>query len=713
MTFVSRTALAITLSTPLLAVAASPSSTGQFTLDQIMGAPFNSGLIAAPIGNKLAWISNVDGRRNLWVAVSTAGNAEYHARPITSYDKDDGQEISGLSWSPDATSIAFTRGGGPHGHEKMSPNPALLPQGIEQEVWTASLNEGAPRKVGRGHSAVFSPMGDRLAWVLDGQIWAEDLGSATPRPAQLLHTLGRSKSLTWSPDGSQLAFVSDRGSHGFIGVYSFATNTLRYLDPGTDHDRYPVWSPDGREIAFIRVPYSKVENFDRPQRSGRPWSIRVASATTGEGRQVWTAQPGPGSVFHELDSGPQLFWTQGNHLIFPWEGDGWSHLYSVPAGGGAATLLTPGDFEVESAALGPDRKRLVYVSNQNDNDRRHLWGLAADGNGTPTQLTQGDGIEVAPVFASDGHTIALLHSDARIPMQPAILRSGGRIVDLAPGTLPKSFPAAQLVVPQPVVFSATDGWRIQGQLFLPQGGTGCSRHPAVVFVHGGPQRQMLLGWHPMGYYANSYALNQYLANHGYIVLSINYRSGTGHGLDFREARDYGATGASEFRDVAGAALYLRGRCDVDAAHIGIWGGSWGGFLTALALARASDLFAAGVDMSGVHDWNIDHPDNFAISDTAADPNARWRLAWQSSPLAFIGHWRSPVLLIQGDDDRDVPFLQTVELYAALQERKVEVQELVFPDEAHDFLLHRDWVAAYAATVKFFDQHLKEVPADAH
>ena len=191
-----------------------------------------------------------------------------------------------------------------------------------------------------------------------------------------------------------------------------------------------------------------------------------------------------------------------------------------------------------------------------------------------------------------------------------------------------------------------------------------------------------------------------------MVLSINYRSGIGYGLNFREALQYGPTGASEFRDVEGAGLYLRARCDVEPNHIGIWGGSWGGFLTAIALARTSGLFSAGVDMSGVHDWNIDHPENFAISDTAPDPNARWRLAWDSSPLASVDTWHSPVLLVQGDNDDEVPFLQTVQLAAALRQRNVDVQELVFPDEVHDFLLYRDWYAAYSASAEFFYRYLK-------
>ena len=125
----------------------------------------------------------------------------------------------------------------------------------------------------------------------------------------------------------------------------------------------------------------------------------------------------------------------------------------------------------------------------------------------------------------------------------------------------------------------------------------------MIFFHGGSRRQMLLGWHYMDYYHNAYGMNQYLASLGYVVLAVNYRSGIGYGLNFREAINYGASGASEFNDVLGAGLYLRTRPDVDPKRIGLWGGSYGGYLTALGLARASDLFAAGVDFHGVHDWS--------------------------------------------------------------------------------------------------------------
>ena len=226
-------------------------------------------------------------------------------------------------------------------------------------------------------------------------------------------------------------------------------------------------------------------------------------------------------------------------------------------------------------------------------------------------------------------------------------------------------------------------------------------------MHGGPVRQMLLGWHYMAYYSNAYAMNQYLANHGYVVLALNYRAGIGYGLDFREAAHTGATGASEYEDVLAASDLLRARPDVDPARIGLWGGSYGGYLTALGLARNSDLFAAGVDFHGVHDWHHwtlglrdDHL--LYVLDT---PASVLETALAASPLGSVDRWRSPVLLIAGDDDHNVTFSETVRLAEALQARGVPHSELVFPDEIHDFLRHETWLRAYTATTEFFDHHL--------
>ena len=666
-----------------------------------MSAPFPADLTAAPAGAKAAWVFNARGSRNIWVAEAPADGGKYVARQLTNYSGDDGQDVGELAWLPDASALVYVRGGDLEDGGAY-PNPRSLPQGVEQDVWLIPLSGGAPELLGEGHSPAVSPQGTGVAFICKGQVWLAKI-NPTGKAAQLIHGEGQAKSLRWSPDGTQLAFVSDRSDHSLIGVYVFAQNSLHYLDPSVDLDSNPAWSPDGKQIAFIRVPASEHERIFGPERTGQPWSIRAADAATGAAREVWKAQEGPGSVFHGVDAANQLLWVAGDRLVFPWERDGWTHLYSIPAAGGTAQLLTPGDYIVQDVTLSPDRRELIFNSNENDIDRRHLWKESVTGN-RPIALTSGSGIEWSPVITSRGDSIILLHSDAELPARPAVLEASGKIRDLAPDAIPGDFPARQMVTPQPVMVTAADGLRIHGQLFLPAKDHDGKRHPAIVFLHGGSQRQMLLGWHSMDYYSNAYALNQYLVSRGYIVLSVNYRSGIGYGLDFREALNYGAAGGSEFNDVEGAGLYLRNRSDVDPHRIGVWGGSWGGYLTALALARASDLFAAGVDMEGVHNWNFEIPDWVPPYYAQRQPAAE-RLAFESSPLAYVKTWRSPVLLIQGDDDRDVPFKEMVHLVEALRKQGVPFQQIVFPDEIHVFLLHSDWLRAYHAASDFFDRNL--------
>lgn len=669
-----------------------------FTIPQIMSAPFNSELQAAPRGNRVLWIANEEGKRNIYVAEAKGSSSSVHR--VTSDAADDGVDEGEIAWTPDGEKIVYVRGGDFEFPERPLPNPAMLPGGVPREVWVVSATGGDARKLDQGRAPAVSPDGATVAYLKDNQIWTTNLNDAAAKPAQLLHSRGNLDDLRWSPDGKFLAFTSHRGDHGFVGVYSVAEKALRYLDPSTSTDMEPAWSPDSRHIAFVRTPYAPEIEF-KPERSGPPWSILVGDATTGEAHEVWRAADGKGSVFHGMESDRQLFWTAGDHLVFPWERTGWVHLYSVAASGGAVTEMTPGNFEVDYVAMNPGRSTLVYSSNQNDIDRRHLWEVAPDST-HPKALTSGDGIEVIPTIEADG-TVVVLRSDAQLPIRPAVVEANGAMRDVAPQLIPSDFPAGKLTVPQQVILSSADGMQIHAQLFLPR--NNAKQHPAIVFFHGGSRRQMLLGWHYMDYYSYAYAMNQYLASHGYMVLSVNYRSGIGYGLDFREALNYGAAGASEFNDVQGAGLYLRNRSDVDSKRVGVWGGSYGGYLTALALAKASDMFAAGVDFHGVHDWNLELSNWQPTYKPDSDPNAM-RLAWESSPLAYVKTWKSPVLLMQGDDDRNVQFSQTVQLAAALRAQGTPVEEHVFPDELHDFLLHRSWVRAYELEADFFGRKLQ-------
>jgi dipeptidyl aminopeptidase/acylaminoacyl peptidase len=684
---------------------AAPVRSAAFTIEQILSAPFPSDLVASADGNHFAWVSNDAGRRNVWLATHRASGNGYDSRPLTAYTEDDGQDLADLAFVPRHDGVLFVRGGDFEDPDKSAPNPAHLTAGVEQDIYWVTFQGGPPVKLAEGHAPLASPDGERVLFLRKGEIWTVAL-QADAKPSQLFKARGSLDSLRFSPDGALLAFVSNRGDHSFVGVYSFKLQTLRWIDPSAAQDLEPRWSPDGARLAFLRLPWSHDEVGIGPHRTGQPWSIRVAGVVADSAaREVYRAPQGEGSVFHPLSSDTQLFWTQGDRLVFPAENDGWLHLYAVPARGGPPQLLTPGNFEIEYAAAAPNGSAIIYAGNAGDIDRRHLWRLIFP-SGALLPLSSGTGIETMPVVASDGVSIGFLRSDAKLPMRTAVLEAGKTGVDLVRDGLPKGFPPS-LVIPQSVVLPLRAGVAAHGQLFLPPAGGAATRHPAVVFMHGGPIRQMLAGWHYMDYYSNAYGLNQYLASKGYVVLALNYRSGIGYGLDYREAEHYGATGASEYNDLLSAAAYLRARPEVDAARIGLWGGSYGGYMTALGLARNSDLFAAGVDLHGVHDWHNwslgerGGHDFYALDATADD----LATALAASPISAVSTWRSPVLLIHGDDDRNVTFSETMRLVEALNRQGVDYQQLIFPDEIHGFLRHESWLRAYHATADFLDAKL--------
>jgi dipeptidyl aminopeptidase/acylaminoacyl peptidase len=357
--------------------------------------------------------------------------------------------------------------------------------------------------------------------------------------------------------------------------------------------------------------------------------------------------------------------------------------------------------------MSPDGTYLVFCANAgsdaDDVDRRHLVKVPVD-RADPQVLTPGTGLEWTPFVTGDGATIAFISATAQRPPVPAVMpASGGAMRLIGADRIPADFPTAQLVTPRKVVFKSTDGLEIHGQLF-DIGGTG--KRPAIIFVHGGPPRQMLLGWNYSDYYANAYAANQFLASKGYVVLSINYRLGIGYGREFHHAPHTGAQGAMEYQDVKAGALFLRTLPQVDARRIGIYGGSYGGFLTAMALSHNSDLFAAGVDIHGVHDWTTERargllqPDRY---EQAPDVKEALALAWKSSPVSAIGTWKSPVLLIQGDDDRNVRFSQMVDLVQRLTRAKVPFEQLVIVDDTHHMMRHANWVRVDSAAAAFFDR----------
>jgi len=677
------------------------SRAANFTLEQVMSSPFPSGLVAALHADRVAWAFNARGVRNVWVA----DGPEFTGRQVTHYGADDGEPIASLQITPDGRTLVYARGSETNESGRVAdPISGVWPR--KQQVWAVDVDRGEPRLLGEMgcpeedcEDIRLSPDGQFAVWAAKKQLWIAPVSAATGSH-QLTDLRGDNSNPKWSPDGRQIAFVSNRGDHSFVAVYDFGSDSVRYLSPSVDRDVLPRWSPDGRRIAFIRIPGIEQKLPLIPLRV-TPWGIWVADLQNGNTTEIWHSGTKADDSFPELTADGSFLFASNDRIIFASEQDGRNHLYSISTSGGAPSRLTAGQFDVEDITVSADRHSLIYTSNQDDIDRRHVWRVGLDAT-KPQALTKGETIEWSPVETGQDNAVLCLGSSATTPAMPYLVAPQSRQM-IATAALPGDFPSKQLVVPKQVVFRSDDGFEIHGQLFAPQGRS--TSGPALIFMHGGPSRQMMLGFHYMYYYHNAYAMNQYLANLGYVVLSVNYRLGIMYGRAFREPANASWRGASEYKDILAAAKFLQGLAVVDAKKIGLWGGSYGGYLTALGLGRNSNLFAAGVDLHGVHDWSefLPHWENRPGAPDVAEAS---KLAFDSSPDAAVAHWKSPVLLIHGDDDRNVPFSQTVDLVQRLRENHVAFEELIFPDDIHDFLLWRDWIKAYSAAENFFDRTLK-------
>lgn len=684
-----------------------------FKLSEVRNYPFPTSLTAAATGNRVAWAFDESGKRNIYVAEAP----DFKARKLTAFDKDDGQEISSLALSDDGKWVVYVRGGD-HGSNwnsggEINVNADPFPPKVGIHV--LSYDGKQHFEIGEGDQPVISPKGDRIAYLKKGQVWISRIDSANAGK-QVFNARGTMSDLRWSPDGRLLAFVSNRQDHSFIGIYTDANSPIRWMAPSFTRDRSPRWSPDGKSLAFVRMAGLGGAPDSIIARKHQPWAIWTAEVNSGKATLLWKSPQTPAGSPPGTHGSTNLHWAANNRIVFLAAHSGWQHLYSMAATGGTPLALTSGKFMSEHIILSSDKKWLYFSTNAGpdakDIDRRHIARVPVD-QAKLEVLSPGSNMEWTPVVTGDNKYLTFITAIGQQPPLPAAvsLSNLSKLKDqqqlMAVDHIPSAFPTKKLVTPKQVIFEAPDGMKIHGQIFAGQGKA--SKKPAIVYVHGGPSRQMLLGWNYSEYYANAYAMNQYLASLGFTVLSVNYRLGIGYGYDFQSVTDGGTKGASEYQDIKAAAEWLAKQGDVDATRIGIYGGSYGGYMTNMALARDSKLFAAGVSIHSLGDRTIGDTNDLLMPDRyekAPDAKQAAEVAWASSPVADMATWTSPVLLIHGDDDRNVEFSQSTDLNKRLEQRGIPVETMVIVDDTHHWMKYDNQMKVNEATAAFFVKYLK-------
>jgi len=689
---------------------------GLLTIDNLITIKHPSEATWAPDGRRLAFVWDQAGVQNIWF-IDTQATGAIAPRSLTSYETG---TVENLFWSKDGAGLFFVRDGDLW---------QVLPgEGQAHAVWTTKEVEGP---------VVSSPDGTRVAFVrggqpgvpiwqrTDGDLWVRSL--ADGREVRLTKGEGLVTGPSWSPDGARLAFTIGR-----VNLVSEAPDYSgsKIMYTRVDHQvsrpafvasgggKVTLLAPSlGTDPAMAWLDQSRLL-VQRLSADNKTREMAIEDLETGQSR----------ALYRETDA---RFWSlpfvapdpvpspDGKWVAFVSDRDGWDNLYLVAASGGEPVQVTKGRLEVRHLTWSPDSTRLVYSVSENEQPGvRHLAMATLGGDPAKAQiatLTTGRGTNIVPALAPDAQHLVYQHADPQNSPDLYLIKVGGEDKG-APVRLTESIPAGidrnAFIEPQLVKYPAPDGQQVPAYLFLPKGLDKTRKHPAIIWIHGDGINQNYDGWHVERNYSTYYAFHQYLNQRGYVVLAPDYRGSIGYGRDWRQGV-YLDVGGKDAQDASAGADYLKTLGYVDTERIGVWGLSYGGYFTLLAMADRPTTFRCGVDVAGPVDYRMwyQDPGGVWVVGRMQTPSENPTLYQQSAVIERIGKISRPLLILGGTADVNVPYIETVRLVDAMLKNGQDIEFMMYPGEFHYFTRAHVLRDAWKRVEKFFDLHLRAGAGD--
>jgi len=618
--------------------------------------------------------------------VASKPNAQVEPRSLTIEKLYMTRQIGRPTWSPDGKSIGFI--------SNMSGR---------NNLWVVPAEGGFPVQLTvsdqRQASPAWSPDGKWIAYQSDydgDEQW--DIFLVSPKTGRVVNLTNTREiaelNPTWSPDSRYLAYeVKPKTSAAYeIDVYDMILREVKHITTGTPQDKgnvNPIWSKDGKYIVYTQE-----------QAKGTDSNIFIADVATGKSTLL-TPHDGE-QRFTANDISPD-----GKHVLLTSNAEnGYDNVGLLDIATKKITWITQDKWEIRGGEFSPDSKHVTFTANVDGNEDIYLHDLAT---GKTKQLEIPKGVNSPAggpsAFSADGSRLLYYHNGPTAPNDLWIYTVATGKSQQITHSLLGGLRSEDMVEPYLVHYPSRDGkWTISALLYVPYNMARNGQNAAIVYIHGGPTAQTM----------NSFnRFIQFAANQGYMVLAPNYRGSTGYGKEFQQANLFDM-GGGDLQDVLAGVDWIKQTGHLDPKKIAVMGGSYGGYLSMMAVTKAPDLWAAGVPIVPFVNWFTEIANEDPVlqqSDlaTMGDPAKNKALYEERSPINFIDQIKAPLLLLAGGHDPRCPEEETEQVVAAIKKRGGKVEAKVYDNEGHGFARVENQIDAYKRVGDFLLAHV--VPAD--